>query len=63
MVGKQNKCPNSGKCVHMKKTFEELKKDFPYFQVKSLEELQWFVCDLCNRESRGIYDYKNHRYR
>ena len=63
MIAKRNCCSNEKKCVHMKKTFEELKKDFPYFRADNFESLRYLVCDLCGRESRGVYDYKNHGYR
>lgn len=38
------------KCVHKLKTFERLKKDFPYFQANTLQELQKEVCILCKSE-------------
>ena len=46
---KCKKHPN-GTCPHAKKTFEELKKGFPYFEAKNLPMLQASVCHLCKSE-------------
>ena len=46
---KCKKHPN-GTCPHAKKTFEELKKGFPYFEAKNLQMLQASVCHLCKSE-------------
>ena len=43
-------CPHYGNCIHRKKPFKKLKKDFPYFKSSNLEELQKDVCKLCKSE-------------
>ena len=43
------KHPN-GTCPHAKKTFEELKKGFPYFEAEDLQTLQKKVCIMCKGE-------------
>ena len=50
-----DRCPNNKNCSHRKKTFEQLQKDFPNFQSKTLESLQINVCQLCLDEMDGCW--------
>ena len=37
-------------CPHLFKSFEQLKKDFPFFHCENVQQLQREICTLCQRE-------------